>query len=108
MQNMVNNLLDNAKKYSENPEIRLFAWKSDTILNIQIKDNGTGIAKEEQKRVFEKYYRVGNGDTHGVKGFGLGLNYVRTVVKQHKGTIKLESDLNKGTTVTVEIPLHGN
>lgn len=108
LQNLVNNLLDNAKKYSQKPEIRLLAWKSGATLNIQIRDNGTGIAKEEQKRVFEKYYRVGNGDTHGVKGFGLGLNYVRTVVKQHKGAIKLESDLNKGTSVTVEIPLHGN
>jgi two-component system phosphate regulon sensor histidine kinase PhoR len=106
LQNMVNNLLDNAKKYAHRPKIQLFAWKSDVNLNIQIMDNGAGIPKEEQKRVFEKYYRVGNGNTHNVKGFGLGLNYVRTVVKKHKGAIELESEAKKGTTITVQIPLH--
>jgi len=107
LQNMVNNLLDNAKKYSRKPKIQLVAWKNGGRLHIEISDNGPGIPKEEQKKVFEKYYRIGNGNTHMVKGFGLGLNYVRTVVKQHRGSIKLESEPEKGTIVTVQIPLHG-
>jgi len=109
LQNMVNNLLDNAKKYSDFPKISLTAWKDEKKMHIQIKDNGKGIADDEQKKVFEKYYRVTNGDTHNSKGFGLGLNYVKTIVKQHKGQIKLSSKLNMGTTVTVQIPLvYGN
>lgn len=108
LQNMVNNLLDNAKKYSkENTEVKLRAWKSDGKLNIQVMDNGMGIPKEMQKKVFEKYYRATDGNTHNVKGFGLGLNYVKTVVRQHRGTIDLQSEPGNGTTVTVQIPLHG-
>lgn len=109
LQNMVNNLLDNAKKYStENPRVELTAWKSNGKMNIQVADNGIGIPKEKQKKVFEKYYRAADGNTHNVKGFGLGLNYVRTVVQQHKGTIELQSEPGNGTTVTVQIPLHAD
>ena len=109
LQNIVNNLLDNAKKYSgENAKIKLMAWKSSGNLNIQISDNGIGIPRDKQKKVFEKYYRAVDEDTHDVKGFGLGLNYVRTVVKQHKGKIDLISEPAKGTTITVQIPLYGN
>lgn len=109
LQNMVNNLLDNAKKYSkENSKIQLRAWKSDSTLNIQVADNGLGIPKKKQKMVFEKYYRATDGDTHDVKGFGLGLHYVKMVVKQHKGKIELKSEPNHGTTVTVQIPRYGD
>ncbi|MEO0570432.1 MAG: HAMP domain-containing sensor histidine kinase [Bacteroidota bacterium] len=104
LQNVVNNLLDNAKKYSSNPKIELKAWKGDKDLIITVKDNGVGIPKTEQKKVFEKYYRGNTGNTHDVKGFGLGLNYVKTVVKQHHGKIELDSELKKGTTVTLRIP----
>lgn len=106
LQNVLNNLLDNARKYSANPIIELKAWKEDFHLFIRIKDNGKGISKEEQKKVFEKYYRVDTGDTHGVKGFGLGLNYVKAIIKQHRGKILLESEPNKGTTITLKIPLY--
>lgn len=108
LQSAVNNLLDNAKKYSEYPKVKLFAWHSDTALNIEVKDNGHGIPIEEQAKVFEKYYRSDNGNGHRVKGFGLGLSYVKTVVKQHKGRIHLKSEPNVGTTVTIQIPLHAN
>ena len=109
LQNMVNNLLDNAKKYSqENPKVNLTAWKSDGNLLIQVVDNGVGISKEKQKKVFEKYYRATDGNTHNVKGFGLGLNYVKTVVQKHKGKIELHSEPGNGTTVTVQIPLHAD
>ncbi len=106
LQNVVNNLLDNAKKYSNHPKIELNAWREDKNLMITVKDNGVGISKTEQKKVFEKYYRGDTGDTHEVKGFGLGLNYVRTVVKKHQGNIKLDSEPKKGTTVTVRIPIY--
>ena len=106
LQNMVNNLLDNAKKYADSPKVELTACKKAKSLYIEIKDNGYGIAQEEQEKVFEKYYRSNRGNVHTVKGFGLGLNYVKTVVRQHKGKITLESEPLKGTTVTVQIPLY--
>ncbi|MEM1259054.1 MAG: ATP-binding protein [Bacteroidota bacterium] len=106
LQNVVNNLLDNAKKYSNYPKIELKAWREDKNLTIMVKDNGMGIPKAEQKKVFEKYYRGNTGNTHDVKGFGLGLNYVRTVIGQHQGKIKLDSEPQKGTTVTVQIPIY--
>lgn len=106
LQNVVNNLLDNARKYSNDPKIELTAWKEDGKLMMVVKDNGIGISKGEQKKVFEKYYRGTTGNTHDVKGFGLGLNYVRTVIKQHQGEIKLDSEPQRGTTVTVQIPIY--
>ena len=107
LQNMVNNLLDNAKKYAKNPKIDLKAFISNKYVVVEITDNGKGIPKEEQKRVFQKYYRMTNGNIHDVKGFGLGLHYVKTVVEQHKGKINLASELKKGTKITIEIPLDG-
>lgn len=106
LQNVVNNLLDNAKKYAVDPKIELKAWQEHKEVIIAIKDNGVGIPKAEQQKVFEKYYRGDTGNTHGVKGFGLGLNYVRTIVRQHHGKIKLDSELAKGTTVTLKIPMY--
>lgn len=106
LQNVVNNLLDNAKKYANNPKIILHAQKVNRNLVISIRDNGSGIAKEEQKKIFEKYYRVTSGDMHNVKGFGLGLHYVKTIIKKHGGNIKLESERGKGTTITFKIPLY--
>ena len=108
LENMVNNLLDNAKKYSSEPSIRLKAHKEEKQLVISVEDNGKGIAKEDRNRVFEKYYRGNAGNLHDVKGFGLGLNYVQTIVKKHKGKIKLESELGVGTKVIVKLPLHEN
>lgn len=104
-ENAVNNLLDNAKKYAEDPIISLKAFSKKNDLYIVISDNGSGISDKEKRRIFKKFYRVPEGDLHSVKGYGLGLNYVQEVIKRHKGQIKLESKLQVGTQITVIIPL---
>ncbi|MFO8146359.1 MAG: HAMP domain-containing sensor histidine kinase [Gillisia sp.] len=105
LENAINNLLDNAKKYSDNPEISLKASLQNKKLVISIKDNGIGISAKEKDRIFKKFYRVPNGNLHKVKGYGLGLSYVKEIVKKHRGTISIESEQNKGTTVSIHIPL---
>ncbi len=109
LENAVFNLLDNARKYSETPEIYLKAWKREKKIIISIKDNGIGISKKEKEHIFKKYYRVSNGNLHKVKGYGLGLSYVKEIVKRHKGTIKVESEENIGTEVSIILPVtHAN
>jgi two-component system, OmpR family, phosphate regulon sensor histidine kinase PhoR len=104
--NFVNNLLDNALKYSkEKPVIKLTTVDSGNTLLIKIEDNGIGMNKETLSRIFEKFYRAHTGNVHDVKGFGLGLSYVKTMVDAHKGHIKAESVLGKGSTFTISIPL---
>jgi len=104
--NFVNNLLDNAVKYSkENPVIILTTSNASNNLKIKIEDNGIGMNKETLNRIFEKFYRAHTGNIHNVKGFGLGLNYVKTMIKAHRGTIKTESTLGKGSCFAVTIPL---
>lgn len=104
--NFVNNLLDNAVKYSkENPVIKLTTSNSGNQFKIKIEDNGIGMNKETLNRIFEKFYRAHTGNIHNVKGFGLGLSYVKTMVDAHKGTIKPESTLGKGSSFTITIPL---
>ncbi|HOZ84037.1 MAG TPA: HAMP domain-containing sensor histidine kinase [Niabella sp.] len=106
--NLVNNLIDNAVKYSkENVPIQLKISTSNAGGNIIIKfsDNGIGMARDTQKRIFEKFYRAHTGNLHNVKGFGLGLNYVKSVVDSHSGSVKVESALGKGSVFTVEFPL---
>jgi two-component system phosphate regulon sensor histidine kinase PhoR len=96
--NIVHNLLDNANKYSpETPRITITTANANASLHIRIADNGIGLRPEDQKRVFEKYYRVSTGNVHDVKGFGLGLSYVKLMVEAHSGTIALKSEVNKGT-----------
>ena len=73
-------------------------------ITIEIQDNGIGIGADDQRRVFQKFYRVSTGNVHDVKGFGLGLNYVKTVVEAHKGKISLLSELGKGSTFSVYLP----
>jgi two-component system, OmpR family, phosphate regulon sensor histidine kinase PhoR len=104
--NFVNNLLDNALKYSkEKPIIKLTTADVGNMLLIKIEDNGIGMNKETLSRIFEKFYRAHTGNVHDVKGFGLGLSYVKTMVDAHKGNIKAESTLGKGSTFTISIPL---
>ncbi len=104
--NFVNNLLDNALKYSkEVPLIKLTTSNPGNLLRIKIEDNGIGMSKETVSRIFEKFYRAHTGNVHNVKGFGLGLSYVKTMVEAHKGTIKVESTLGKGSCFIISFPL---
>ncbi|WP_430817130.1 sensor histidine kinase [Carboxylicivirga sp. RSCT41] len=103
---VLSNLLDNAIKYSaETPEIRLETNTVNNMLQLKVIDNGIGIAKKEQPYIFDKYYRVGTGDVHDVKGFGLGLTFVKKVIEEHNGRITVESEEGEGTCFTILLPL---
>jgi two-component system phosphate regulon sensor histidine kinase PhoR len=107
--NIIHNLLDNANKYSpETPRIEIATMNFNGDLCIRIRDNGIGLRPEDQKRVFEKYYRVPTGNVHDVKGFGLGLSYVKLMVQAHGGTIALKSELTKGSEFDIFLPLRQN
>lgn len=104
--NMLSNLMDNAIKYSkDNFVLKMISESDGKNLRIKIQDNGIGMTNETMKRIFEKFYRAHTGNIHNVKGFGLGMSYVKTVIDLHNGDIKVESTLGKGTTFTVEVPL---
>jgi len=103
--NIIHNLLDNASKYSDKePVITIETIRMDKTIEIRISDNGPGINPEYQHRVFQKFYRIPTGNLHNVKGFGLGLYYVKTICNAHQWKIKLISELGKGTTFVIEIP----
>lgn len=103
--NIIFNLLDNATKYSPDaPMVTIATGDEREYLCLSVKDNGIGISSEDQRHVFDKYYRVSTGDRHDVRGFGLGLSYVKLMVEAHHGNISLESEPGKGTTVTIKLP----
>jgi len=99
------NLLDNALKYSrEEPEINVHLEQQNGYLNLSVQDNGIGIAPAYQQRIFEKFFRVPTGDVHNVKGYGLGLHYVASVVQQHGGSITVESTAGQGSCFKISLP----
>lgn len=104
--NVVINLLDNAIKYCvEQPDIVINTVNSGNNILIRIKDNGIGISKSDQKKIFEKLYRVPMGNIHNFKGFGLGLSYVKAIIDEHNGEVSVDSELGKGSTFTVKLPI---
>ena len=101
----INNVIDNAEKYSPNqPRIVVRTKNCAEGIEINIQDDGIGIAPGMKTKVFEKFFRVPSGDVHNVKGFGLGLSFVKNVVRSHRGQISLLSELNKGTEVRIVLP----
>ena len=103
--NIIFNLIDNAIKYTkQHPEIVVTTYNTAEGIMIEVKDNGIGISKENQRKIFDKFYRVPTGNVHNVKGFGLGLSYVLAVVLKHSGTISVDSELGKGSTFKVHLP----
>ena len=107
-QNVIFNLMDNAVKYRKPDQpidIYLKTWNDDNHLYLSVRDTGIGMKKENLKKIFEKFYRVHTGNVHDVKGFGLGLAYVKRVVDLHDGEIKVDSEYGKGTTFTIKLPV---
>jgi two-component system phosphate regulon sensor histidine kinase PhoR len=103
--NVVFNLIDNAIKYCKTePVIQIETGANRSGIFLVVRDNGIGISKEHLKRIFDKFYRVPTGNVHDVKGFGIGLSYVRKVVDQHRGRITVESEQGKGTTFHIYLP----
>ena len=107
-QNVIFNLMDNAVKYRKPDKplnVYLKTWNDDQYLYFSVKDTGMGMKKESLKKIFDRFYRVHTGNVHDVKGFGLGLAYVKKVVDLHDGVIKVESEYGRGTKFTIKLPV---
>ena len=104
--NVIYNLFENSVKYTTKDLIlNVKTWNEKNKLFISVEDNGIGIKKDDQKRIFERFYRVSTGNLHNVKGFGLGLAYVKKIVTEHKGKIEVESEFGIGTKFIIKLPL---
>ncbi|MGI4728827.1 MAG: sensor histidine kinase [Janthinobacterium lividum] len=105
--NVLYNLIDNALKYSkESPEIKISTKNTANQLFISVEDNGIGMNRDQQAKIFEQFYRIPTGNLHDVKGFGLGLSYVNTIVKRLNGSISVHSEKDKGSVFELKFPLH--
>ncbi|MBI1769125.1 MAG: HAMP domain-containing histidine kinase [Bacteroidetes bacterium] len=103
--NVLFNLIDNAIKYNQQqPKLIISTVNVNDHVTIEVKDNGIGINSENQRKIFHQFYRVPTGNLHDVKGFGLGLNYVKLMVEAHRGKISVESELDKGSTFKIVLP----
>jgi two-component system phosphate regulon sensor histidine kinase PhoR len=106
MGNTIQNILENAVKYcKQSPEIKVILEKQKNKIYLRFHDNGIGIPPEERKRIFRKFYRIPTGNIHDVKGFGLGLDYVKRIVDAHRWKIKVEGNETGGSVFTLIIPL---
>jgi two-component system phosphate regulon sensor histidine kinase PhoR len=108
--NVIFNLMDNAVKYrrEDSPlELKISTWNENksSKLCISIQDNGIGIKKDDLKKIFDRFFRVHTGNVHDVKGFGLGLAYVKKIITDHKATIAVESELGVGTKFVIKMPM---
>lgn len=105
--NIICNLIDNSIKYSTNGlQLKFKTENTHNGIMLSVKDNGEGISKEAQKKIFDKFYRVDNSDAHNVKGFGLGLTYVKAIVDSHKGKIVVKSQINSGSEFQIYLPFN--
>jgi len=107
LSNVIFNLIDNSIKYTDHaPLIKIGTSSHDKNLNITLKDNGMGMNRDQLSKIFDQFYRIPTGNIHDVKGFGLGLSYVQDIVKRLGGTIKVKSEINKGTEFEITLPLY--
>ena len=107
LSNVIFNLIDNSIKYSNHDIlIRIKTRSEDKKVTLTLSDNGMGMGKEQLSKIFDQFYRIPTGNIHDVKGFGLGLSYVQDIVKRLGGTIKVKSEIDKGTEFEITLPLY--